>query len=42
MKQPKKNNQTFTNHIPYYQRDEAKRISWSAALTCKVPKAPVK
>jgi len=42
MKQPKKNSQTSTNHIPYYQRDEAKRMAWSAAQTCKVPNAPVK
>jgi hypothetical protein len=42
MKQPKKSSKTFTNHIPYYQRDEAKRIAWSAAQTCKMPAVNLK
>ena len=37
MKKPKKNIKIPTNVIPYYQRDAAKRIAWSAAQTCKVP-----
>jgi hypothetical protein len=38
MKKPKKNTKRSIKLIPYYQKDESKRISWSAAkLQLAVP-----